>query len=777
MNSARALRRIGSVIGRLFYPVSRKLSVCVLAYMTGIVVAQKWSLSPIAAGILCAFLLAIAARRRRFRRSLLPLVCAGLMAVGNCAAGMALAPMDEPTAPRTAMSGTVLRVEKDDRVLLGDVVFSDGTALKRPVLVSLMRDDETESPASPMPGQRVSGVGRLFAQDGVRNPGGVDQRLRALCDGYDLSGYILPGWSVSGEETFSIAEVFRRLRLRLSDTLEQVFGEDAAFFSAILIGEKGNIDPAFSSAMRLTGTAHMLSVSGMHLSMVSAGIYTLLRRLPISRKHAYAIQAIAMLLYAGLTGFAVGAVRALVMSLLGIWARLRARRYDPLTSLATAALVITAFSPLMVFDAGFQYSFFVVLGIQLLRRPIGQLPPMQWLCKRARWLGETVTISLSAQLASLPIQLSLYGYIPLTALPMNLAGCMMMPLMMLGGWILLGLGFFLPSSAEMLAGIVCLPLHGFERMTVWAASIPGGILRLPAPGLVMIVIFGMAMALISPQIRFGPLRRVVLAVVAAVMMASYLPRLDPSARYVQIDVGQGDASLIRSGRHAVVIDVGPAYSYELLRYLRHEGLYIDALILTHMDEDHAGALRVIAQSEVGTARVIVAERAEETINSQAVQEGLALLEEKGIPLEMVKAGDTIHAMGLRFDVLSPTDELSGSNERSLLLSVDAADTRLLLAGDLPKDCEPENIPNCDLLKVAHHGSANASSTRFLEASSPQIAIISVGAGNWYGHPHQRVLQDLSEIEAQIYRTDLAGCVTVWLGDSLRTQTFLNDAAQ
>lgn len=774
MNLARALRRMGSGIGLLFYPVSRKLVVCTLAYMTGIVFAQKWSFSPMIAGTICAFLLALAARCRCFHRSLLPIVCAGMLVVGNCMAGQAMASLDAPTAPRTAMSGTVLRVEKEARVLLKDVVLSDGTAIHRPVRVSLMTDEETDLPESPKPGQRVSGIGRLFAQDGVRNSGGVDQRLRALCDGYDLSGYILPDWTVSGKEAFSIAEAFRRLRLLLSDKLEQVFGEDAAFFSAILIGEKGDIDPALSNAMRLTGTAHMLSVSGMHLSMVSAGLYALLRRLPVSRRCAYAIQAFVMLLYAGLTGFAVGAVRALVMSLLGIWARLRARRYDPLTALATAALVITVFSPLMVFDAGFQYSFFVVLGILLLRCLIGELAPIRWLCKQARWLGETMTISLSAQLASLPIQLSLYGYIPLTALAMNLAGSLLMPLMMLFGWVLLALGFLFPSAAELMAGIVCQPLHAFERLTVAVAALPGGILRLPASGVLMLVLFGAAMALASPQIRFGRLRRATLTAVGVVMIAGYLLRFNPSARYVQIDVGQGDASLIRIGRHAVVIDVGPAYSYELLRYLRHEGLYIDALILTHMDEDHAGALSVLVESEVEVKRVVVAEHAEDEINSQVVQEGLALLKEKEIPIETVTAGDTICAMELCFDVLSPTDELLGSNERSLLLSVDAQGKKLLLAGDLPKGCEPENIPDCDLLKVAHHGSKNASSTEFLQSASPQMAIISVGVDNRYGHPHERVLRDLDEVGAEIYRTDLAGCVTIWLGDPLRAQTFLDD---
>lgn len=208
MNLARALRRMGSGIGLLFYPVSRKLVVCTLAYMTGIVFAQKWSFSPMIAGTICAFLLALAARCRCFHRSLLPIVCAGMLVVGNCMAGQAMASLDAPTAPRTAMSGTVLRVEKEARVLLKDVVLSDGTAIHRPVRVSLMTDEETDLPESPKPGQRVSGIGRLFAQDGVRNSGGVDQRLRALCDDTIFPAISCPTGRYRGKRRFLLQKRF-----------------------------------------------------------------------------------------------------------------------------------------------------------------------------------------------------------------------------------------------------------------------------------------------------------------------------------------------------------------------------------------------------------------------------------------------------------------------------------------------------------------------------------------------------------------------------------------
>ena len=105
--------------------------------------------------------------------------------------------------------------------------------------------------------------------------------------------------------------------------------------------------------------------------------------------------------------------------------------------------------------------------------------------------------------------------------------------------------------------------------------------------------------------------------------------------------------------------------------------------------------------------------------------------------------------------------------------VEAAGTRLLLTGDLPSECEREDMPDCDVLKVAHHGSKNATSLAFLERVTPELALISVGAGNRYGHPTQRVLSDLEQVGARVLRTDMSGCITLWLRDGKRlVQTFL-----
>ena len=125
-------------------------------------------------------------------------------------------------------------------------------------------------------------------------------------------------------------------------------------------------------------------------------------------------------------------------------------------------------------------------------------------------------------------------------------------------------------------------------------------------------------------------------------------------------------------------------------------------------------------------------------------------------------------------VLSPTSELSGSNERSLVVHARLAGKSLLLAGDLPKNCEPVIVPDCDILKVAHHGSKNATSDVFVHMTQPEFALISVGADNSYGHPASRVLEALERVGACTLRTDECGCITLWLeGEEIRVSCFLD----
>ncbi|MBR5302639.1 MAG: DNA internalization-related competence protein ComEC/Rec2 [Clostridia bacterium] len=733
-----------------------------LAYLSGVLLSVLFALSSIQFVLLSMLICASGVIRLKRRRSVLFFVLCFMLLLGNMRAGQEIARRDVPTAPGVQIEGVVSRIEKPYRVFLSDVqINGKASGYAHDVVVTLMQQED--APVHPYVGQHIEGKGRLFAPDEKRNPGAVSWRITSICKGYELSGYLLPGWQARGEAVFSFGECMRICRSKINERIERLFGEHAPLFQGIMLGDRSSLAEQLTAAMRLTGTAHILTVSGMHLSMIAAVVSAVLGGLRLGRKQRLLTLSVFLVLFTGVTGAAVGTIRACIMAILRELAKVRGRRYEPLTALSFAALCITLVQPLWLLNASFQFSFFVVLCIQLFAHAFAAFIA-RWRPQggRMQYLYNLFAVSLSAQLGSIPMQLMLYGYVPLLSLPMNLLCGMILPLLLLGGWFAVGASLFsVPLGTGMAHGLSVVAL-GFEFFSMLVAGLKGALVRLPAPHGITVLLIVALLFLLTSRIRFGRQRRLAACLVFLVAAGSYAVRFDLDTRYVQLDVGQGDGALFRRGNRAVLIDVGPADNYEMLRYLRHEGLYVDAVILSHLDEDHAGALGVLLGSEVGIPAVITADHADEGELSPAVLTAFYLLDKSNIALHEVRQGDRINVNGISLDVLSPDDELAGSNERSLLLYASVEDVTFLLTGDLPIDCEPHMVPQADVLKVAHHGSKNSTSDTFAAMASPEIAVISVGADNGYGHPHERVLDALGE--AQILRTDRHGCITLHVDD-------------
>lgn len=750
---------------RVNWPVRRKLFAGSLAYLAGIYTAQAVCFSAGIVFVLCALLLCAVCDQLRHRKRALLFVLCILFFMGNFLAGRELSIRDAATNPGVVIEGTVTKIESDTRVYLSNVTIGGTCVLKRPAVVTLMREEERdEDLVEEMPsvrvGQRIIGTGRLFEQDRKRNPGGIDWRIQALCKGYDLSGYILPGWQAEGEEQFSISEVFREMRLTVSKRIDMLFGKQAPLFRAVIIGDKSDMDDELIKAMQLTGIVHILTISGMHMSLMAQMLHRMLSKLRVPRWPRFVIQAILFGAYAGLTGGAVGTIRAYIMALIREFAALSGRKYEPITALGAAALLMTLIRPLWALSASFQFSFFVVLGILLLNKQLSGLIKenacIPLLLQRS---VKALAFSGSAQIAALPMQVMYYGYIPVLSVPMNLLSGLLMPVLMLGGWSVLAMSLFFHRSSLMIAKALRIFADTLESLSVSASALPWGIIRLPAPYALTLLLALILLFSASLQVYVSRHRMRYCVLLLLMISLLYLPRLNSDFRYVQLDVGQGDGALLRKNRSAVLIDVGPADEYAMLRYLRHEGLFVDLVVLTHADEDHAGALSTLLDSEVGVRRIALPVGALDTAVSEEVLSALAKARTLGVNVEFYEKGDEILSDGWTLNVLSPDETLLGSNERSLVLYTEVEGTRILTLGDLPETCEMALVPPCDVLKVAHHGSRYATSRALIDQAQPEVAVISVGR-NSYGHPTDRVLEDLADVGADVLRTDLCGCVTI-----------------
>lgn len=230
-----------------------------------------------------------------------------------------------------------------------------------------------------------------------------------------------------------------------------------------------------------------------------------------------------------------------------------------------------------------------------------------------------------------------------------------------------------------------------------------------------------------------------------------------------IDVGQGDATLIRKGKFSMLIDAGKnEKGTTVVEYLKKAGITkLTVLVGTHPDSDHIGGLDDVLE-QIPVETVYLPEAAKETKTYKEVEEAL---EEAGKEARMPEIGkEYLYDQNVMVRFLGPQRNYKGANDNSLVVQIAYGKNRFLFMGDAEEQAEKEILGKnydleCDVLKVGHHGSYTATSDRFLQVSNPTYAVISCGKRNSYGHPHAEVLAKLEDEDVQIYRTDTMGTVT------------------
>ncbi len=235
-----------------------------------------------------------------------------------------------------------------------------------------------------------------------------------------------------------------------------------------------------------------------------------------------------------------------------------------------------------------------------------------------------------------------------------------------------------------------------------------------------------------------------------------------------IDVGQGDCTLVLCDDQSLLIDAGEnGHETDVLNYLRSMGIEkLDYIIATHQHSDHIGGLPEVLE-EFGTDNIIMPRLTKsQTPTNSTYTAFLKAVQNSGAKVISAKPGLTYALGDASFEILGPvTDDCEDINSMSAVTKITYGETSFLVTGDAEKDEELEIIENgsyldCDVLKVGHHGSTTSSCKDFLDASTPEICVISCGANNDYGHPHDKVLNRLKNYTDEIYRTDICGSVVM-----------------
>jgi competence protein ComEC len=555
-----------------------------------------------------------------------------------------------------------------------------------------------------------------------------------------------------------------RLRRGVARSLEAVPpGERRAVLAGVVLGEDEGLDQELRDRFRASGLYHLLAVSGQNVAYVVAGMILLAWTLGFPRWIGEVGALAAVFAYVLAVGWQPSVVRAGVAGALASLAWLASRPRDRWYFLLVGAAVLLAWSPYSLLEPGFQLSFAAVAAIFVLvprieARLEGYPLPVK--------LAEIVALSAACGAATAPILWLHFGAVPVYSLAANaLAAPIVAPLLGLA-LAAAALHPLLPEAASALAWID----SWLAAYLAFCARAVGGLpyAQVESGRALLALVGGTALLAVLVVSRRPRLRRAaavagaVLALVAAWRsVPGDTPPLPNGLRITALDVGQGDAILLQVPEGAVLVDQGPPEA-DVAGQLESLGVErLIALVLTHPQRDHiGGAADVLEALEVGT--VLDPRIPAESEDHDAA---VAAAREQDVPVLAIRAGQRLRVGALRLEVLWPDGPgLPGDdpNNHAVVLVASYGRIDALLTADAEGNVTvPIRPPPAEILKVAHHGSADTGLPALLDLVDPRIAVVSVGASNDYGHPSPSTIATLTGFSGlDVYRTDLDGRITI-----------------
>ena len=648
-----------------------------------------------------------------------------------------------PDAPMSGSMEAVIEQADGDRLVLTDVTV-DGVPIEGNVLLY------SEPCGCEMkPGMRVRMRAELEILRAPVNPHGWDDRRWWI---YKGAVYTCEG-KIEAHSAYAPRTLRGDVRSMVLAHMDALWGEteESGVIRALLLGDEVDLSEETQEAFRRSGAAHLMAVSGLHVGFVAALVLFCFGWMKKRSTMQLIIVMLCMGLYALAAEEAFSVFRAMLMLAAGLLAGHFGRRADGMTSLAAAVLAVLVIDPMKILRAGFLMSVCAVLGIFMLTERLDRL-----LAKvvRPKWLRGSIAVSVAAQLGVLPVQIAVFGTFNVLSLLTNIAAVPLAAGIVMVGLPTVALHMVWPALAAIPGAAVTFAAKALMTMCEMVAAIPFAQITVEAPPALVLLSFMGLLFLCSPYyLEYGKHGRIAWAAgiltVFTVSLALWMPSVlkKDADKAVFLSVGTADSVVLQSSQGSVLIDTGWSGS-QAVSYAQGEGIGFDAVVLTHADGDHAGGVeRVLRDVPVG---------------SVFVPKGMELPTEPDVPMMVLCTGDRFTVGAYDIEVLSPDVVSKGrENEDSLVLRVMHGDTTLLMMGDVTAEVEAQlELPDCDILKVAHHGSATATSETLLQKVQPEHAVISVGTSNRYGFPREEVLAQLEDADTQVWRTDEDNAVIV-----------------
>lgn len=673
--------------------------------------------------------------------------------------------------------------------------------LKNAILISDEKEYPTENIKVTIENQKITDP--VFQGDLTAVYGMLEQIPRAANPGqFDERSYYYPRkvkWYMEGREFQVLQEkenkvlyIQSRIRERMKEGIQKAFGEEkGGIIQAMVLGEKGDLGQDNKLLFQIMGTSHVLAISGMHLSVLGWGLYKLLVKMRLPAKGAGILAAAAMVFYGELTGSGAAAVRAVIMFAVSIGAFLLKRTYDFLSALSLAAILLLAESPLYLYDSSFLLSFGAVLGLAAVHPVL--FPPKRKKYRKNLWgkvkkeLEAGLFSSISVWSILLPISMYFFYELSVWGFFVNLLILPTVGLLLisgLAGGILGLLPGLLLARAGALPGIFILEFY--IRIGKLLQKLPVFLWITGKPDIWQCLLYyGILTGILLIKKKGKWILAGKTTALFAALCLLFLRLPEGRLKVTFLDVGQGDCACIHQGREVCyIIDGGSstvsrAGQYRILPFLKEQGIRtVDGIFVSHMDEDHVNGileiLEMIKERKTGLKieRLFLSKCKETGEQREQLEEAG---KKAGCEIYYIEKGSQISSGNLKITCLSPENPEMGSNEGSQVLYMEMEECSFLFTGDIEGEGEEDMISlcentgkECDILKVAHHGSKNSTPDRLLDVLQPLAAVISCGEDNLYGHPHKELMDRLDAKQIQIYETKEQGAVSaVWDGEKIR----------
>ena len=609
------------------------------------------------------------------------------------------------------------------------------------------------------------------------------------------------------------------LKDRIHTVLKLSAGRDAPVFEAMLLGEKSELDQDLKLRYQMAGMVHILAISGLHISILGMGLFSLLKRIGLGNAGAGLVSLCVMLQYGTLTGGSVSAMRAVCMFVLNVGARVLGRTYDLMTALALSAIFLLLDSPAYLYSSSFLLSFGAVVGL-------GAVSPHLIRITGAKGkAGKALISSLSVQAATLPVMLVFFGEVSVIGILLNLFVLPTVGGVLISGLCCSVLGLFSVNAGRAAAVPGRILLWLYEKVCMFAGKLPfctwiGGLPEIwQSISYYLLLVSGIILAYVmasgiqkkeenqlavgkkvsenSDKIR-GVFRKAakraypagifLLAAAAGIFVLSRKPGKE--LRITCLDIGQGDGIVLEIPDGGVfLMDCGSSNKkntaqYQLLPYLKSRGIsHINGIMISHTDKDHiSGIMELLEFMEQGLTSVrsdaLILPDWEEP--PEVYNTLIHLAQSAGMKVLQVESGNSFRMGEAGFHILAPAKDALGEdvNEEGMVVELEYRDFRGLFTGDAGEPAEKailNRLRDVDFLKVGHHGSRYSSCREFLDQVKAEVAVISCSDSNTYGHPSPETTLRLKKSGAKTEFTMKSGAVSVCTdGKRMWVQRFLEE---